>query len=391
MKNDNYIKQDKEVVSFITDRGVEYEEETYYQVEDEKEERAYSDIRKDIYLSKEQYAINYINDLIVTGYIDLSPEFQRNEVWNDETKKSLFIESLFLNIPIPIFYAYDNGDSQLMIIDGKQRLSTIRDFLKNKFQLKNMKYLRKYNGCYFDDLPDRIKIDFNRYQCHFYVLNHNTPKRYLFDIFMRINTGGEPLKAQEIRNIFAKPKVRELLKKLSKCQPFLIATRKRITDDRMDAQELVLRYIALLRNYDFQNGLLKFKETTLSQLLENTIAALNQMDDFTEITRNFENACNRSYELFGEKAFSRLEKKSGKISRKSTMINRSLFTAVTVILSNSKYEYVDFKQYTNTILDELYYLLKNNGNLLTSATTSKTNTVRLFGYIESLMRDNIKC
>ena len=144
--------------------GVDYEDDSYYTVESSEINKDYVDLRREIILQKEQYSVEYLNRLIQSDYLDLSPEFQRNEVWQDNRRKSLFIESLLLNIPIPIFYAYSNEDERLSIIDGKQRLSTIRDFCNNQFRLSQMHYLKQYNGKLYNELPEKIKDKKERYQ-----------------------------------------------------------------------------------------------------------------------------------------------------------------------------------------------------------------------------------
>lgn len=372
----------------ITVDEFDSEEDSYYKADFLSEGRPYSEARREIFLNKEQYSVNFINDLIKSDVLDLNPEFQRKTVWNDPIKKSLFIESLLLNIPIPIFYAYDAGDSQLSIIDGKQRLTTIKDFLENKFVLKKIKYLKEFEGKTFDELPERVKIEFNRYQCQFYILHHATPKRYLFDIFMRINTGGESLTSQEIRNAFAKPKVRQLLLELSKSTPFLTVTNSKVNDNRMESQELVLRYIALLNCYDFKKSVLIVKESSLSQLLENTIAELNNMDDYSFYKEKFTDACKRSLELFGKDAFHRPKYSNGKV-KITNKFNKSLFAATMVLLSNPSYEMISLGQYKEKVMEELAYYFSNAG-AYSSGTGNKNTVVHFFDAIDYVFKESIK-
>ncbi|QOW61697.1 DUF262 domain-containing protein [Treponema pedis] len=88
-----------------------------------------------------------------SGTIRLSPDFQRNEVWNI-TKKSQLIESLMLNIPIPMFYVAADENGNWDVVDGLQRFSTIRDFIvDNKpFALQNLEFWKEYNDKKFEDL-----------------------------------------------------------------------------------------------------------------------------------------------------------------------------------------------------------------------------------------------
>lgn len=373
--------------------GVDYEEDSYYTVDDSNEGKDYSQLRREIILQKDQYSVEYICGLIKTAYLDLSPEFQRNEVWQDNKRKSLFIESILLNIPIPIFYAYNNDEELLSIIDGKQRLSTIRDFRNNSFQLSNLHHLKQFNNLKYCDLPEKVRLNFDRYQCSFYILNYMTPKRYIFDIFMRINTGSVPLTTQEIRNIFAKPKVRELLKRMSTCIEFRKVTRQKINDTRMDAQEMALRFIALRKNYDFTQDKFVFTESSLSELLDRTIAELNQVSEqeLLDYFNLFKFSCVQSYELLNDKAFSRLKMHHGKILPKSNTINKSLFSAFTVLLTNERYKYADLKSASMQVIEEFFILQDGKivSSILASSTGSKKNLNDLFYYINNLLKEYI--
>ena len=130
------------------------------------------------YFPKCRYEVKniHVEDLLKPEYSEIEKYFKDRREWTIKEKNN-FIESLLLNIPIPIFYAYSNEDERLSIIDGKQRLSTIRDFCNNQFRLSQMHYLKQYNGKLYNELPEKIKVNFDRYQCSFYVLNYLTPKR----------------------------------------------------------------------------------------------------------------------------------------------------------------------------------------------------------------------
>ena len=70
------------------------------------------------------------------GTITLNPDFQRQEVW-DQKRKSQLIESLLLKIPIPMFYVSSDEKSNWTVVDGLQRISTLRDFVLGKEYLKD--------------------------------------------------------------------------------------------------------------------------------------------------------------------------------------------------------------------------------------------------------------
>lgn len=95
-------------------------------------------------------SVAQIYDMIKEKEIDLTPDFQRNFVWNSITEKSRLIESMLLRIPLPVFYFSEDTDGILQVVDGMQRLTVISDFMDNKFPLKNLEYLCELNGKYFN-------------------------------------------------------------------------------------------------------------------------------------------------------------------------------------------------------------------------------------------------
>lgn len=377
-------------------QGVEYEKDSYYdEYSYDHLGKNYNEIRKEICVLPEVHGLSFIKEMLESEYIDLSPEFQRNEVWHDINKKSLFIESMLLNIPIPIFYLYSNGNG-LEIIDGKQRLTTIKEFFADKFVLTNMKYLKELNGKKYSDLSGKIRMDLGRYQITFYVLDEHTPKYYLFDIFMRINTGGMPLVAQEIRNIFSKPKVRKLYQSMAGSKSFLDCTDRKIKDDRMQAQELALRFIALYKKMDYETDIISFEESSLTKLYENTIIQLNNEgeSEYGEYYKRFNQGCSNAKRLLGKNAFVRLKLVGKRIENKSNVINKQLFITFVLLLANPKYEYLekDLIEFRSSIISELYYVMEHGmlGKYLSSNTTSKENIKILLNCIGSILKECLK-
>jgi Protein of unknown function DUF262 len=80
------------------------------------------------------------------GEIDLAPDFQRHAgIWN-LVRKARLIESLLLRIPLPVFYVAADANENWSVVDGLQRMTTINDFVNNKFKLSNLEYLTQLNG-----------------------------------------------------------------------------------------------------------------------------------------------------------------------------------------------------------------------------------------------------
>lgn len=367
--------------------GYEYEaDESIENLENKK----YDSYRKDIIVRNDKYSISETYDSIKRAYIDLSPEFQRNEVWKDITKKSKFIESLMLNIPIPIFYCYDTA-IEWQVIDGKQRLSTIRDYIEGKFALKGLQYLKEFENLTYSQLPELVRFQFDRYQLNFYILDYRTSKRVVYDIFYRINTGGAPLTSQEIRNVFATPKVRSLLKDMISCKSFVENTIG-LKDIRMDAQELALRFIAL-KKCQQNNSEIVIKESNLTELLNETINLLNKEEtsEFEQYKEMFKTGCMNARKLLGNNPFGRLISKNGSITHYN-MVNKSLFAVYTVLLSDDKYQGIDLKDFSRVVIQELFSIMQlpNIMECLSSGTSSKIKIMTLFSSVNEVFKDNIK-
>lgn len=138
-------------------------------------------------------------------WINLHPEYQRRLVW-DRQKKSLFIESLIMNIPIPPIFLYEWDYSRFEVMDGQQRLSSIIEFYENRLKLSGLEEWESLNGKTFSDLPPLLKKAFDRRRISATVLlaestaGERTPNELRKFVFERLNTGGQKLNAQELRN-----------------------------------------------------------------------------------------------------------------------------------------------------------------------------------------------
>ena len=85
------------------------------------------------------------------------PDYQRDFVWELD-RRSKFIESVILGLPIPFIFVADVIDTDaekegdLEIVDGAQRIGTLSRFMKNEFPLQKLDILTEMNGLYYRDL-----------------------------------------------------------------------------------------------------------------------------------------------------------------------------------------------------------------------------------------------
>ncbi|MFV8332084.1 DUF262 domain-containing protein [Flavobacterium sp. GSP14] len=280
------------------------------------------------------------------GTINLNPDFQRNYVWTMD-KKCQLIESLMLKIPLPMFYVSADEKGNYTVVDGLQRLSTIRDYIiDKKFKLQKLEFWGDlFNNFTFEELPTYIENRVLETEFSFTVINPGTPEIVKRNIFKRVNRGGAPLTDQEIRNALYSGPSTELLKELAAMDEFSKVTNSSIKANRMLDREFILRLLSfMLRDYASypKNGnmdgflsdtlkiinsmpeinskeVLKISENIISEVKENKIES---------IKNKFALGMKRSSNIFGEHAF----RKSYSGKRK-TPINKTLFEVWGVLLS----------------------------------------------------------
>ena len=268
-----------------------------------------------IKVNAKQFSIKLITDMMETKDIDISPDFQRHFVWNS-SQKSRLIESLLLRIPLPNFYFAEDEEGRLTVVDGLQRLTTIKDFVNNKFPLKDLEYLNEgVQGRYYQDEGTKKGIDkkyfrwFNMTQLSVNVIDPSSPSNVKYDIFKRINTGGRTLNYQEIRNCLSSQKVRTLLNNMVSLEEFKSATGGSLKPTRMADQEMALRFILFYDAYRKDNTLFNSYDGYMESSLDSTIENYKNItaEQSEKIVSRFSHAMKNAKWLFGEKyAFRKL-------------------------------------------------------------------------------------
>jgi hypothetical protein len=155
------------------------------------------------------------------GRIRLSIEYQRKYVW-DQGKASRLIESLLLNVPIPVCYFAEDESGAYEVIDGLQRLTAIQKYLDNELALTGLSVLSELDGKKFEDLAPRDQRRLENRTIRCIVITEDSHPDIKFDVFERLNTGAASLTAQELRNSVYRGKLNDGLKALAK-DPLLLA------------------------------------------------------------------------------------------------------------------------------------------------------------------------
>lgn len=245
----------------------------------------YSDAQLRIVRSNMDLSLhNLRQSLKDASYINLSPSYQRRHRW-DIKKRSQLIESLLLNIPIPPIFLFENEYNQYEIMDGRQRLEAIKDFLDNNYSLRGMEYWPELSGSRFNELPPTIQRGLLRRTISAIVLLAETsrPEDSEIDVrmalFKRLNTGGVRLNPHELRNALYPSEFNEMLQRLAKWDTFRDTWRiPRYTPEEEESVPKKLQSNALYKTMADCELVLRFfaiKET----ILENRTGSLRRLLD----------------------------------------------------------------------------------------------------------------
>jgi hypothetical protein len=246
------------------------------------------------------------------------PEIQREYVW-DNGKASRLIESLILNIPIPVLYFSETQEAKYEIIDGHQRVRSIVRYLKNEFVLSGVAVLREYKGLRFHQLPDREQRFLKMRTLRTIIISVESHPNMKFEIYERLNTGAILLNAQELRNSVNRGAFNELLHELSRSTTFRRIIGTKVPRRRMVDEELILRFFSL------HSGLDTYR-TPLKRFLNNYMLRVRHAnpDEIAKLRSTFEGATKVVHALLGSRAFRVF---NDHIRTIEPAVNRALFDA----------------------------------------------------------------
>lgn len=252
--------------------------------------------------------------MINDGQINLSPLYQRRNRW-DQKKKSRLIESLLLNIPIPPLFLYESEYGSYEVMDGRQRLEALHDFLAGKFALKGLEYWTEIEGFRYSELPRLLQLGLRRRSVGAIILLAETMSKMdeVNDIrlvlFERLNTGGVRLNPQELRNALYQGPFNDLVIELSSDRLFReVWEIPTDNDDELQTNsayssmgdcDLVTRFFAV------KDAVLGVRSGSLRQLMDGCARDYQFIDQETveQMRADFYRALKISYDLFGGAAF----------------------------------------------------------------------------------------
>ena len=253
-----------------------------------------------IRIATREPSVDVVMERIRRGEIDLAPDFQRSgDIWPRGTQSRL-IESILLRIPLPVFYMAADPDDNWQVVDGLQRLGTLRNFiLDKKLRLRCLEYLSQFEGHGYDQLPRPMQRRITETQLSCHVIEPGTPPEVMFNIFKRIiDSVGKPLVGQEIRHALNPGPARDLLRELAGSAEFLRTTDGTVNPKRMADRECVLRFLAFRSLGDDSYG------GKLDDFLMNAMKHLNGAPArHPSLCHDFRRAMSLAWDLFGNEAF----------------------------------------------------------------------------------------
>jgi len=289
--------------------------------------------------------------------------FQRNaDLW-DKEKQSRLIESILIRFPLPAFYFDGTNNNKWLVVDGLQRLSSIRNFvIKKSLKLVNLEFLTQLDGYGYDDLSRDLQRIIEETQIVTYIINPGTPDDVKFNIFKRINTGGLVLEPQEIRHALNQGEPAKFVAELADTIEFKRATAHAIKTDRMLDRDFVNRFLAFYL-FGYENY-----TPDLDTFMSKAMSHVNKMSHEEKIKckSDFIHSMQLNLEIFEVHAFRKIERHPGR--RKP--LNKALFDVFSVILSRLESSQMEKLKAQKKMLKEGLISLLDDEIFYTSITSS---------------------
>lgn len=245
--------------------------------------------------------------MVESESIDVQPLYQRRERWNSKAQSAL-VESFLLNIPVPPVYLAEEDFGTYSVIDGKQRLTTIKRFMREEFGLSDLDRFSELESKKFSGLPADLQnaLRIRPYLRVVTLLKQSDPE-LKYEVFTRLNTGGVPLQPQEVRNAMYRGKLNDLLVKLSS-DKFLrkqlkIRTLREDAYKTMGDVEYVLRFFTMHASWNSFSG--DYRRSMDYFMRDNRNPTPSRIQSFRN---SFQTTIERCKTLWGETAFRRFDK-----------------------------------------------------------------------------------
>ncbi|MBL6427359.1 MAG: DUF262 domain-containing protein [Maritimibacter sp.] len=296
---------------------------------------------EDIFVIPSDWTVSTLRQELV-DIVDLEPHFQRRSVWTARAK-SKFIESLVLGIPIPQILLAERQEerNQFLVLDGKQRLSSIKEFFDGvnedgaPFKLQGLDDLKELNGQSWQSIKEdkpQIARAIDAAAIRTAVIRGWRRDDVLYEIFHRLNSGSVRLSPMELRmSLIRGPFVREVIRQTTECANLQKMLGLKKPDKRMKDVEVAIRHFA------FQSFEIEYRGN-LKEFLDEYCRHKNrsfEVGQVIEPVQALEKLIAESLPLFEDKTFSR--KFVPETGHFEGSFNRAIFDVLGGSLANQEF------------------------------------------------------
>lgn len=321
----------------------------------------------EVIVSKYRKSLEDEDDDEGEGNVIYVPDYQREYVWSPQ-RKSKFIESILIGVPIPAFFFADVS-GRLEIVDGSQRIRTLDEFISGKLKLKELESLTLLNGLKFTDLSPTRRRRFLNKGLRAISLSEATDIAARLDLFERLNTGSDELRAAEIRKGAYAGEFGDFLKECAENPLFLkLCPIGKKVGLRAEGTERILRFFAYTESLAGYKGNVAL---FLDKYMKATIKSFNDhIKD--EMQAKFENMLNFVDQNFPY-GFRKFE------TAKSTP--RVRFEAISIGVSNALSEHPDLRVSNVSWIDSEKFKVVTRSD----AANNKSNLEGRIGYVKDIL------
>lgn len=270
------------------------------EIEDEQEEDDIS-VKYDIATYPSDFTLSGIEDMWKNGDITI-PEYQREFVWTIK-QSSLLIDSFLSGLPVPSVFFYIDEENRNLVIDGQQRILSIIFFFEGYFGKESTQGKRQvfrltglveespYYGKRFEDLSESDQRKLKQSVLRAVNIRQLSPeeadKTCAYHIFERLNTGGTPLRPQEIRNVVFRGKFNQLLKDMNNDDNWRGIIGRPYLDKHQKDIEFLLRVFSLVGTYKgYDKPMKKFLNVSMRKHRKGTTKKVtNFVNIFPKVTK----------------------------------------------------------------------------------------------------------
>lgn len=181
--------------------------------------------------------------------IDLQPNFQRGEVWTTPKKQRL-IDTILRKWHVPPIHLVAKGGGRFDVLDGQQRLTAIRDFMRGGFAVDSKieplaPELESIHGMRYGQLPDEVRDEFESFAIRVFELHDYSPEEP-HELFFRLNQPMTLTEAEK-RNAFIGPARNQVKKLVEWAEPLgMKPERLGFSNARMAYDDLFARFLLTL-------------------------------------------------------------------------------------------------------------------------------------------------